>query len=495
MSLSTNTFKKLRSRTHNIKLETQSMKLSKVVEVIEEKCVNCHQCISACPVKFANNGSGETVHINHDLCIGCGSCIHACTHQARVGVDDFDRAMEALTVKREKMVAVVAPAVGSNFPGTFLRLNGWLKTLGVSAVFDVSFGAELTVKSYLEHVGANKPKTVIAQPCPAIVSYIQIYRPSLLQFLAPADSPMVHTMKMIRRFYPQYADHRLMVVSPCIAKRREFDETGFGDYNVTITSIVKYLEKTQLSLMNYPEANYDNDPAERAVLFSTPGGLLETAERELPGIRHKTRKIEGVHTIYHYLDHLEESISQGTQPLLIDCLNCELGCNGGTGTQNHKKTQDELEHNVRLRKEALQKQFGTETDNNKAVENLRKTIDKYWEKDLYNRSYKNHSDNHREQVKSLSDSQMQETLLSMAKFKEEDLKNCASCGYNACHEMAKAIFNGYNRKENCHFYLDHKIKEMNRDLDNKVNERTAELIRNSEELLLAMDKIKQLIAQ
>jgi iron only hydrogenase large subunit-like protein len=53
----------------------------------------------------------------------------------------------------------------------------------------VSFGAELTVQSYLAHVSANAPRLVIAQPCPAIVSFIEIYHPELIPFLAPADSP------------------------------------------------------------------------------------------------------------------------------------------------------------------------------------------------------------------------------------------------------------------------------------------------------------------
>ena len=469
------------------------MKLAKLIEIVEDKCVNCHQCISVCPMKFANNGAEDVIHINHDLCIGCGKCIHACTHGARLPIDDFDKAIDDLTNKRFKTIAIVAPAVGSSFPGTYLRLNGWLKSLGVEAIFDVSFGAELTVKTYLEHVKKNNPKAVIAQPCPAIVSYIQTYQPSLLQYLAPADSPMVHVMKMVKKFYPQYENHKMLVVSPCIAKRREFDETGYGDYNVTIAKIIKYLDDKNIDLNNFLEVPFDNDPAERAVLFSSPGGLLETAEREFPGIRNHTRKIEGVPTIYHYLKHLELSIQKGTNPLVIDCLNCELGCNGGTGTLNHDKMQDELEYNIKKRKNEMLKDLKTDQSDETALANLRKTIDKYWQDGLYSRTYINNSDNYKLQVKTPSEEQLKEVLLSMAKHSASDMKNCASCGYNDCNEMAKAIFNGYNRKENCHFYLDHTIKEFNQELDNKVKERTEELINNSEELLEAMDKIKKLI--
>jgi iron only hydrogenase large subunit-like protein len=457
------------------------MELAKLICIVEEKCVNCHQCIAACPVKFANDGSDKVIHINHNLCIGCGECLQACTHDARVPIDDFEKAMSDLNKKNHKTIAVVAPAIASNFPYTYNNFMGWLKSLGVDAFFDVSFGAELTVKSYIEHIKANSPKTVIAQPCPAIVSYIQIYKPSLLPYLAPADSPMLHTIKMVKRFYPKYKNHKVLVVSPCIAKRREFDETGYGDYNVTITSIVNYLKANNIDLNDFPKVNFDNDPAERAVLFSTPGGLLETAEREFPGIRSNTRKIEGVHTIYNYLNHLDNSIEKGISPIIIDCLNCELGCNGGTGTQNKNSSQDELESYIKQRKDNLIREYKTD-QNEDAILNLRGIISKYWEEGLYDRKYANHNQNGNNSIRTPNEKQMEEILHSMNKYTLEDKKNCASCGYNNCEEMAKAIFNGFNKKENCHFYLVHEVEE-----------RTKELVEYTEEFLEATIKVRQII--
>ena len=125
------------------------MKLAKVVHVDEEKCVNCHRCISVCPVKFCNDGSGDHVAVDHELCIGCGECIKGCQHNARKIVDDFDLFMESIK-RKNKIVAVVAPAIAVEYPDAYKRFNGWLKSLGVEAFFDVSFGAELTIKSYLE---------------------------------------------------------------------------------------------------------------------------------------------------------------------------------------------------------------------------------------------------------------------------------------------------------------------------------------------------------
>ncbi len=454
------------------------MKLAKVIKINEDKCVNCHKCIAVCPVKFCNDGSGDFIHLNEDLCIGCGRCIEACSHEARLIVDDFDEAMASLR-RRENVVAIVAPAVASNFPDAYLNLNGWLKSAGVSAVFDVSFGAELTVKTYLDHVTKNNPKTVIAQPCPAIVTYIEIYHPELLPHLAPADSPMMHTMKMVKEFYPQYRNHKMLIVSPCIAKRREFDEVGIGDFNVTITKIQEHLTSNRINLKSYPASDYDNDPAERAVLFSTPGGLMRTAMREVPGIEESTRKIEG-NIIYHYLDGLNEQIKKGRNPLIIDCLNCELGCNGGTGTPSQHKHEDELEYYVEQRKKDMMKYYTESGAKEIDLAKVQQTVNKYWKPNLYGRKYTNLSSNNTINIP--DDRTITNVMRSMNKFNEDDIKNCASCGYNECKAMAIAVYHNLNKKENCHFYLSGQMDVMNEKRMKNMEMTTRELTKAASEL-------------
>ena len=438
------------------------MKLSKVIRIDEEKCQKCHRCIAACPVKLCNDGSdSKSIRINDDLCIGCGECIKVCTHHARIAVDDTMQFFTDLN-RGEKIVAIVAPAVAANFPKKFLNFNGWLKSLGVDAVFDVSFGAELTVKSYLEAIKESGLKMVIAQPCPAIVTFIQLYQPDLIPYLAPADSPMMHTMRMIREYYPKYAKHRIMVVSPCIAKRREFDEVGIGDYNVTMSSIQKHLEENKIRLDSYPEVDFDNEPAERAVLFSTPGGLMETAVREAPQIRSHIRKIEGPHIIYKYLTELSESVKSGNNPLLIDCLNCHMGCNGGTGTLTFDKNIDIVEKYVEERSDKMREFYrkqGLLPSEKTAAVRVQKAVNRFWKRGLYDRRYANLSSNLTDGIRNPSRMEIQEIYLRMNKFSEADIKNCSSCGYNDCEKMALAIYNKLNIPENCHHYLSNEYEK------------------------------------
>jgi iron only hydrogenase large subunit-like protein len=450
--------------------------LRKIVDVDPEKCTSCHACIAACPVKFCNDATTDRVEVREDLCIGCGQCIAACTHDARIGLDDFDAFLRAVE-ERVPLVAIVAPAVASNFPDRYLNINGWLKSLGVRAVYDVSFGAELAVKSYLDYIQREHPATVVSQPCPAIVTYIQIYRPELLPYLAPVDSPMLHTVKMIERFYKRHGGSRVVVVSPCLAKAREFDEVGKGDFNVTFRSIETYFKKTGVSAASFEALDYDNPPAERAVLFSTPGGLLRTALRESPDVLNVSRKIEGCPTIYRYLDELPENIRKGIAPLLVDCLNCEMGCNGGTGTLNAGKSVDEVEALVEKRSREMQQRYketGAKLSLRKG-NRLKKVVDKHWEPGLYNRTYLNLSGNN--DLRRPNPGQLKEVYLSMKKTSERDLYNCCSCGYNNCEAMAVAIFNNLNKPENCHHFNQSRLtEEMNhaQELKNRMDERRAE---------------------
>jgi iron only hydrogenase large subunit-like protein len=454
--------------------------LTAVIGIDEERCVNCHACIAACPVKYCNDGKGEKVSVNHDLCIGCGNCIHACTHKARFIVDDSERFFGALEGK-EKVIAIVAPAAASNFPGRYLNLNGYLKSRGVRAVFDVSFGAELTVFSYLRYIKEQSPSFCISQPCPAIVTFIEIYHPELIPHLAPADSPMLHTIKMIREYYPQYRDHKIAVLSPCIAKRREFDETGMGDYNVTFSTLHDYLERQGADLGSFRAEGYDNPPAERAVSFPVPGGLLITVERDNPGIGRVTRKIEGVHTIYPYLADVAKTISSGGGkdgglPLLVDCLNCEKGCNGGTGTLNGETPVDQLEAPVWKRRAEVEKTYGGSSSPRRNRRKVNKVLSRYWREGLYARSYQDLSGNYA--LKIPEGEELTEVYKSLRKYGEEDIYDCNTCGYGTCHGMAIAVFNGLNRPENCHHY-DLSIIEKDRETIEHINQRRNNQIEQS----------------
>lgn len=178
--------------------------LPKIIKIDREKCVNCHRCIGVCPVKYCNNASDTSVGIiiNDDLCIGCGNCIKVCTHEARLIFDDTEQFFNDLR-NGEKIAALVSPATDVQFPGQLNQLLGWFKSLGVVKNIDVSFGAEITTYQYVQALKRNPDATpIIAQPCPAVVSFIEIYKPALLKYLAPTGSPVMDAAGWIQAQEP-----------------------------------------------------------------------------------------------------------------------------------------------------------------------------------------------------------------------------------------------------------------------------------------------------
>ena len=476
-------------------LNKQTGKYRSVISVDKEKCVNCQRCIAVCPVKMCNNGSGDYVAFDEKLCIGCGSCIEACTHGARKGIDDSELFFDSLK-KGEKIVAIVAPAAIVSFRGKDLELNGFLKSLGVEAVFDVSFGAELTTKSYVEYIKNKNPDCVISQPCPALVSFIETYRPELIKYLAPADSPMLHCAKMIKEFYTKYTGYKIAAISPCYAKRREFDETGICDYNVTMRSIQSYMEEKNIRIDSFPKVEYENPAAERGVLYSTPGGLMRTAERFVPSISEKTRKIEGNPKVFHYLAKFSEA-NKNKKPCftLIDCLNCENGCNEGAGTTNKGMHLDEMESFVENRMHDRRSYWEQKGHSKKsALKKLNKAIDEFWKPGLYDRTYVDRSAYFHQKIKEPSQEEIQKIYRDMYKKTKADILNCGACGYEDCEQMAVAIYNGLNRPENCTHYTNILKDIMNEQHQEEVKQSVRKVVETGSEKLTENGRDVQTLA-
>ncbi|MDR2344094.1 MAG: methyl-accepting chemotaxis protein [Spirochaetaceae bacterium] len=467
------------------------MAMPDLITVDKDKCNGCHSCISVCPLKSCIDGSGEKVLVVDRLCIGCGRCIPACKQGARSYSDDTERFFADLEAG-EDIVVITAPAAAVVFDD-LKRLNGYLKQAGAKAVFDVSFGAELTVKSYLNHVKKNKPPLIIAQPCAAIVRYCEIYRPELLKWLAPAQSPMLHTAIMVKKFFPKYKNCKIAAVSPCAAKKREFDETGLVQYNVTMLRLKERMAAARQHLSGYPSVEFEGPRAERAVLFSSPGGLRDTIAREAPATVPLVRKIEGPATVYKYLDELPEMLKENVAPFIVDCLSCEAGCNGGPGTGNYDEPIDRLE--ARISKRGKQ-----QVERNKKSflgGALKRALKKYWKDGIYVRTYKNLG-KRAEQLKKPTAEELKAVFTAMKKTRPEDMRNCSACGYGNCRLMAEMIFNGLNKKENCFHYLMEQLSE-----DEKVRSEAIDVanrlvfqVEKSKETLVSMqEKVSNYIRQ
>ena len=228
-----------------------------------ELCEGCNKCLSKCPVN-ANNAkitdNRNTVLVDRQRCIYCGECVTVCDHHARLYDDDTERFFARLK-EGAKISLLVAPSIRHSLP-SYKRLFGYLKSLGVNLIMDVSFGADIATWAYLRTLEAGGRSTMIAQPCPVVVFYIQKHMPELIPYLAPIQSPTLCAAIYMRN-YMKVGDE-LAFLSPCFAKEREFNDPNTGGlvtYNVTVEKLKAYLKSQGVRLESYPEAEFDRRPA------------------------------------------------------------------------------------------------------------------------------------------------------------------------------------------------------------------------------------------
>lgn len=446
----------------------------------EENCRGCNKCIGVCPVKIANEAyldeNGENkVRVNPQMCIHCGKCITVCDHNARDYYDDTEKMFDDLK-EGQKISIIAAPAFRTNY-GNYKNILGFLKSKGVNLAYDVSFGADITTWAYLKAVKDKKLDSIIAQPCPAIVNYVENYKPELIDRLAPIHSPALCTAVYLRDIVK--SSDKIAFLSPCIAKKDEFDavETkGYVEYNVTFKKLLDYISNNKIDIDSFKEEGFDNIEDGLGFLFPRPGGLKENVLARVPKTR--VRQVEGTEHVIDYLESYASRDSQGKKmPLLIDALNCILGCNVGTGTEGSVDIDD-----VDLQLDEIKvKKINSKRVNKKKLDKLYKYFDKKLDLSLFIREYSNKSK--LDYIKLETDAQLEEVYSQMHKATEESRKiNCNACGYGNCRMMASAIFKGTNHKENC--------IQFNREELLIENEMIAEKEQKSREYAKEVDTLK-----
>ncbi len=428
-----------------------------VVGTREELCEGCNKCIAKCPVS-ANyvqmDKDRNVIHIDPRRCIQCGECIKVCDHDARFFEDDTERFMRKLKAGG-KVTLMAAPAVKHSFP-EYKRLFGWLKSLGVRLVMDVSFGADITTWAYLRTLEQGQSSTMIAQPCPVIVSYIERYRPALIPYLAPAHSPALCAAVYIRKYLK--AQDEIAFLSPCIGKQVEFRDPNTGglvSYNVTVSKLSEYMEREGVRLSAFPEADFDHRPGQLGFTFSRPGGLMENV-RLYAGDDVWVKQVEGIDEAAHYLGQYEERVLRHREtPTLVDILNCRQGCNMGTAVDKPPQADD-----VDRRTNGWKQSYFSEAG--KSPAQVLEEFDKALSLTDFTRAYTDRSG----EVELETATDLDSVYGQLGKTTEESRRiNCFACGYGSCEAFAGAVMRGQNDVRNCINYSRTKLKNGKHEFD------------------------------
>lgn len=284
------------------------------------KCIMCRRCETMCNevqtvgalTAFGRGfeavvAPAEMKPISTSNCTYCGQCVSVCPTAALTGVGYIMQTWEAIFNPKKKVIVQVAPAVrvaiGEEFgfmPGTPVtgKLVAGMRRLGFDAVFDTTFGADLTIieegLEVMERLQKNERLPILTSCCPGWINFLDYHFPKLRYMVSSCKSPQQMTGAIVKTYYAQkmgYNPEDIVVVSimPCIAKKYEAalpSEMTYGirdvDYVLTTRELAKMLKEGSVDLRHMPEEDFDNPLGQSTgagVIFGGTGGVLEAALR------------------------------------------------------------------------------------------------------------------------------------------------------------------------------------------------------------------------
>ena len=284
------------------------------------KCILCRRCVGACanvqkvgvigPVMRGFKTSIESpfnLKLGQMACINCGQCITACPVGALTEKDAIADVWDALTDGTKHVVVQPAPAVraalGEEFGlpiGTSVtgKMAAALRRLGFAKVFDTDFGADLTImeeaNELIDRVTNGGVLPMITSCSPGWIKFCEHYYPEFLPNLSSCKSPHEMTGAMIKTYYAERENlnpRDIVVVSvmPCTAKKFEANRPELGhdgmadvDYVLTTRELARMIKEAGIDFVNLPDEDFDSLMGEStgaAVIFGATGGVMEAALR------------------------------------------------------------------------------------------------------------------------------------------------------------------------------------------------------------------------
>ena len=378
------------------------------------KCILCRRCVAACREVQGIGAIGATErgfrtiiepvfgkNISEVNCINCGQCIKACPVGALREKDDTDKVWDAISNPNLHVVVQTAPAVrvalGEEFGmpiGTRVtgKMVAALRRLGFDKVFDTDFAADLTIMEegteLLDRLKNNGKLPLITSCSPGWIKYCEHNYPEFLDNLSTCKSPHQMMGAVVKSYYAEKNNidpSNIFVVSimPCTAKkfeaaRPELSATGYPDVDVVLTTreLAKMIKQAGIDFVKLDDEEFDptlGDSTGAAVIFGATGGVMEAALRTVSEIVtgkplenleiHAVRGLEGVKEVELPLGDItvKAAVAHGTanaKALLekvksgekeyhfIEVMGCPGGCVTGGG-QPIVPAQVQMEIDVR----------------------------------------------------------------------------------------------------------------------------------------------------
>ena len=392
----------------------------------KSNCKNCYKCIRNCPVKSIRF-SGNQAHIIGNECILCGQCFVVCPQNAKEIVNETEK-VKVLLQSGEPVVVSLAPSFVANYDGISINsMKKALKTLGFYDVEETAIGATIVKKEYERMLKEDERDVLISSCCHSINLLIQKYFPQALAYLADVMSPMQAHCYDIKKRIP---GAKTVFIGPCVAKKDEAEHYGdIVDAVLTFEELTAWLKEANIEL----EPDKDNNPNSLARFFPTTGGILKTMTQDAPGYTYLA--LDGVENC---IQAIKDIINGKISKCFIEMSACVGSCIGGPIMEkNHRSPVRDY---IAISNAAGKEDFVIESP---SISELKKDFEFIEHK-----------------LPQPTETQINNILRQMGKFKPAHELNCGSCGYNTCREKAVAIAQGKAEISMCLPYLKDKAESF-----------------------------------
>lgn len=401
-----------------------------IVFTLTARCRDCYRCLRSCPVKAIRMQKGQA-YVDEKRCIACGTCIRECPQGAKTFRHDIDIA-QGLIESDNFVAASVAPSFAAVFNRwQRQRLASALRSLGFRYVGQTSRGAYQVSAHTAKLIRQdNHLRSYIATACPALVNYVEKYRPELVSNLLPLVSPMVAHAKMLKEKLGDEA--KIIFIGPCIAKKSEItrpDIAGVVDCVLTFSELMLWFEQKGIKLAMCEESNFDEKPIHVAQLYPLPGGSLKTSGMNDDGLSIASLRVDSVENVREVF---RDTPLQSSYEL-IEPLFCSQGCINGPGIDRERNLFERRKDIIEYDNEISAISTSPELENG----------------DLFKARFTKEENIFHE----VSEEVIQQILERTGKFDPQQQLNCGACGYDSCREKAIAVAHDMAEPEMCIPYM------------------------------------------